>query len=352
LTYLAEEQLRRGHDVHIAYLYPGSQPELLISNPLACHRLRALGNYDPRILLQLYRFARSLRADVIQSWVVQMDVLAGLVAAWTGIPWVLREPASVDHYVGLKAKLRSTLASRAAAIVANSSAGSEYWKGRLPAPQISVIDNGVPLRRIREVPPRNWPDPDRDSPPFVLFAGRLEPQKNVEALLQALAIAIPHTQLYAVCCGDGYLRPALERRARDLGISANIVFLGDQSAETVWGLMKSAKALALLSWFEGFPNVVLEAMTCECPLLVSDIPAHRSVVSDSEATLVDPADVGSIAHAMRAMLANPDDTRRRTESARRRVEMYSLPRMADAYDEVYRAVVARRQHYEGSTYGS
>jgi glycosyltransferase involved in cell wall biosynthesis len=115
----------------------------------------------------------------------------------------------------------------------------------------------------------------------VLYAGRMDAGKNVEGVLAALSHLGDAVPFVAVICGDGPRRPRLERMACEMGIAHRTVFKG--YVDNLWELLRRADAFVSLSRFEGCPNVVLEAMACGCPLIVSDIPAHREMLDERSA---------------------------------------------------------------------
>jgi starch synthase len=83
---------------------------------------------------------------------------------------------------------------------------------------------------------------------------------------------------------------------------------------------------------------VLEAVACGTPLVVSDIAEHREFLDATTAMLVSPDDDEGMAHALAAVLGDPEQARRRAEAARPLVDALSIERAAAEYDEVYRAV--------------
>jgi glycosyltransferase involved in cell wall biosynthesis len=99
--------------------------------------------------------------------------------------------------------------------------------------------------------------------------------------------------------------------------------------------MKRADALISLSRFEGCPNVVLEAMACGCPLVLSDIPAHREILDESSALFADPDDPDGAATALKETLARDDGVRRRARAARVRAAAYPLEATARLYEKLY-----------------
>lgn len=112
---------------------------------------------------------------------------------------------------------------------------------------------------------------------------------------------------------------------------------------SVWSALKRADLSVSISRFEGQPNAVLEAMACRCPLVVSDIPAHREFLDDKAALLVPRFDdPESVSNALLAALDDRDAALRRSEEAWRRVQGWSIPLIAQQYEGLYAEVLARR----------
>lgn len=285
---------------------------------------------------------RRIRPDIVQTWILQMDILGGLAAWATGIPWVLREPSSALAYPAtVKNGLRERVGARASAILSNSKGGEAYWRGIGHSPPCHVIPNGIPLESLENVPPASFAGfgipPDRR---VVLYVGRFEEGKNIEQLVDALSLVAAAEPVFAVLAGDGPSLPAIRQRIERLGISDRVVLPG--FVADAWAMMKRADAFAFPSAFEGLPNVVLEAMACGCPLVVSDIPAHREFLDDRCALLVDPGRPAEIAEAILGTLADPAGARARARIAKEKVAPWSVPSIAKLYEDAYRDVLARR----------
>lgn len=111
-------------------------------------------------------------------------------------------------------------------------------------------------------------------PVTVLFAGRLEPEKRIEILFDAMrAMRDPPA---AVIAGDGTQERALRSRASGLPVR----FLGYQNAEQLAALYRAVDALVLPSSYEGLPTVVLESLACGTPVITTPVGDLASVVSD------------------------------------------------------------------------
>jgi glycosyltransferase involved in cell wall biosynthesis len=272
-----------------------------------------------------------------------MDILGGLGATITGTPWILREPAGPLHYGnGWKSWLRIRFGSHSRAVVANSSWGIQYWQSRCPTVWHRIIPNGFPLDEIAAVPlsgPGEWGiGPERK---YILCAGRLAEQKNLINLIKAFSLVSIDKDVLLLICGEGPLRNSLIRTARKSGVGDNVRVSGFVPSSRLWSLMKGAELLVLASDYEGFPNVIAEAMICGCPLVVSDIPAHREFLDETMAVFVDPRDPRKIADAILDTLGDPEGARWRARNAREKSRKYSVEAMANAYEKVYREVVSR-----------
>jgi glycosyltransferase involved in cell wall biosynthesis len=342
LAYLAAEQSRLGHDVHIALISDGVFSRRVAASGVTIHRLGAVGNRDPRLIWQLYRLMRSLDVDIVHTRLVQMDVIGGAAAVARGVPWVLSERCSVDAYArNALTAVREWLARHASAIEANSAVGAAYWSGLRPRIPVRVIPAAVPVEEIAAAPAA-----DRASlaipadAPLIVFAGRFTEQKNVLLLLDALARLAAGCDAVTVLCGDGELEAKARLRAEELGIAQRVRFAG--LVDDVWSWLKIADVFVAPSHFEGRPNSVMEAAAARCPLVVSEIAAHRELLDDASALFVPADDAGGIAAALRRAIDDPVASAARAARAFDAVAPFSVAAMAARVDVLYDEVVRTR----------
>jgi glycosyltransferase involved in cell wall biosynthesis len=271
-----------------------------------------------------------------------MDIIGGLVACWNRLRWVLSERASQEAYQSMTilAFLRCRLARYASAVVANSEDGALYWRHTLPAgTTVTTIPNAVDVAAVRDSCPSTHDDFGNDGPRF-LFVGRLVPQKAPEVFVQSLALMPTSRPLYGLIIGEGPMRHDIQANIQFHGLSSRIRVLPYQ--ENWWGLLKTTTALVSPSRFEGQPNVVLEAMAAECPLIVSDIRPHRSILDERSAVFVPKDDPRALADALLAFLEDPQGARQRVERAHAQVTRFTVDVTAEAYETVYTRVLAGR----------
>jgi glycosyltransferase involved in cell wall biosynthesis len=343
LSLLAPELARMGHDVHVAYVRDGIHSRMLLESEVSLHQMTVRGNYDPALFWLLSGILRRLKPDIIQTWIVQMDVLAGVAASLRGLRWLLREPTNAEARKGtLKEKARNFVALGASAVISNSVGGDAYWKLRQHPRRRFVIPNALPLEEIEAAPRLRLSDHNlSEKCEIILYVGRFLPVKNIENLIKSLIIVLsarPNT--IAVLCGEGPLRAEMEALIASNGLSSQFLFLGYTAS--VWSIMKRAEMLVSLSHLEGRPNAVIEAMACGCPLVVSDIPAHREFLDAESAWLVDRHSPQAIADAIRTVLSDRTSAHSRSLVAFRQSREWSLPAIARQYENVY-AEIARTE---------
>lgn len=338
---LATAEARHGLDVHVALLRGGPHLARLAGSGAQLHMLPSAGNHDPRVLVRLIVLARRLQPDVLQTWLPQMDVFGGLTALATGTPWLLSERASGAAYAERwkDRALRRRVGRRANAVAANSTAGAAYWAGAAPAVPRYVVPNVVALAEIAAAAAL---DPAtlgfEAAPPYVVFAGRLAPQKDLAWLIAALRQVFTARAGTALIAGEGPERAALEVQVRTLGLGDRVRFLGYR--ENPWGLMKAAAVLVNPSRFEGQPNAVAEAMACGLPVVVSDIPEHRELLAGDLGTLVPRDDVGGLAGAITGALDAGPEIQARARRARAHVAALTAEHAVERYEEIYAALAA------------
>jgi glycosyltransferase involved in cell wall biosynthesis len=336
LRYLAPELVRMGYDIHVAYSNEGpDRPEL---PGVALHRLKSLSNYDPYLLWQLIRLIRQIKPDIIQTWIPQMDILGGIAAKLCRTPLILREPSSgLVHTQMWKNYLRVRIGSGANAIVSNSRGGDEYWKTIIPDHRHYVVSNALPVDEIDATAaalPQGMTKPEL---PIMLYVGRMEEkQKRPKLFLEALACVRQKKKVFGVLCGEGPQRSELEMLKHERGLDGDVHFTGYLPANSIWAMMKKVSVLLSLSLSEGCPNAVMEAMACGCPLVISDIPAHREILDESCALFADPSNVQQTAGAIMQVLNNTESSKERALLAKQKTQAWSIAEMARNYERVYK----------------
>lgn len=337
LAYLARELAELGLDIHVGYLRDGPNLKLLEGTSVTLHRLPVSGSHDLRLPWLLRRLLRDVKPHVVQTWLPQMDVLGGLLARLAAIAWVLSErSASAAYLSGWKIRARKIIGRRATAIVANSSEGLEYWRDASSSTIRRTIRNIVPLEAIADsaFAPQERFERLPAGARLIVAAGRLQAEKNWEVFIDALNIALGTLpDVHAVIFGDGTLRHSLQERIARSPFANRIRLNG--YTDDLWKWLNLASCYVSVSHFEGSPNVVLEALACQLPIVVSDIPAHRELLSESSAEFVSPHSAEAVASAVIKVFNDDETMTRRAHDSLRVVRQWSGGAIASAYVDLY-----------------
>ncbi|MEZ5461198.1 glycosyltransferase [Dokdonella sp.] len=136
---------------------------------------------------------------------------------------------------------------------------------------------------------------------LVLYVGRLVAEKGLRELVEAMrSLRGEHPRAELVLVGDGPMRAELAELAKDPANQLRLA--GAQPASEVASWMAACNLLALPSYSEGHPNVLVEALACGRPVVSTPVGGVPEVVDDSCAMLVPPRDVPALAHALTDVL--------------------------------------------------
>ena len=159
--------------------------------------------------------------------------------------------------------------------------------------RVVVVPNYVDTSRFRPLPDVA-PEPGR-----ILFIGRLEDEKNVGALIEAVQ-TLPDITLTIV--GEGSLRSTLESAAHAGG--GRFEFLGRQPHERLPTLLCRSHVFMLPSHYEGNPKALVEAMACGVPVVAGRSPGIADVLVDGESGILCGTSPTEIREALRQVLGD------------------------------------------------
>lgn len=202
----------------------------------------------------------------------------------------------------------------------------------LPRERITMIYNPVVTPELQEKmrAPLDHPWFAPGSPPVLLAVGRLVAQKDFPTLLKAFARVRAVRPARLVILGEGKERMKLEVLAQKLDVAADVDLPG--FVLNPFPYLARASLLVLSSAWEGFGNVVAEAMACGCPVVSTDCPSGPAEILDGGAygPLVPVGDDAALAKAILSVLEMPPDP----ERLRAQAALFSVDRATDRYLEL------------------
>jgi glycosyltransferase involved in cell wall biosynthesis len=223
---------------------------------------------------------------------------------------------------------------RADAIVANTQGIAVDLEERLapPRPPIVTIYNPLPVAEIQKRAHAGVDHPwlARGAPPLILAVGKLKLQKDFATLIRAFERVRAQRPAHLVILGEGEERARLEALARELAVAGDVALPGFAPNPFAW--MSRASVFVLSSAWEGFSNVLAEALACGCPVVSTDCPSGPAEILEygRHGALVPVADAGALADAILATLEKPSDP----ERLRARAASFSVDTAVDRYLEV------------------
>jgi glycosyltransferase involved in cell wall biosynthesis len=166
----------------------------------------------------------------------------------------------------------------------------------------------------------------------VVTVGRLVSWKGVDKVLEAVA----HCDRVGVAIvGDGPERERLLELAKALSMGDRVYFAGKRRKAETLALMTMCDIFVLNSSYEGFPHVVLEAMSLGLPVVVTAVGGTLEIVQDGEnGILIPPEGTSALREALLKLVSSPAERRRLADGAQRTLERFNLSRMVSETEEV------------------
>lgn len=345
---LARAARERGNAIAFVAPEPGGFVDLARAEGVAVHLVPLRRTYQLDKAVVLARLLRRERADVLHTHTLAgANVLGRVGARLAGVP-VIAHLHIENHFRPATRPLIRTLDNATARLCARLVAVSEdtrraYERQGYPGNgRIDVVYNGVDLTPRPPAPDLRGELGISAAVPLVGEVARLCDVKGQRELIEAVA-TVPEARLVLVGADlerGGAFQAELERQADRLGVRDRVSFAGprDDAAE----LLGQLDVVALPSWTEGLPLVLLEAMARRRAVVATPVGGTSELVADGETgLLVAPRDPGALADAISRLLADPELRRRMGDAGRQRVlEHFSAAAMCGRMLELYDEVVA------------
>jgi len=361
VSHLAEQFLARGHQVHIVAPSSGDETDEPVASVAApVHRIGRVVSIPAngsvaRITLSLRSYLQAKRLLQQENF----DLVHLHEPMMPALPLTVLRHSNTTNIGTFHAFRNTPLAyfygkpilrpffRKLHGRIAVSSAARDFVGEYFPS-DYRVIPNGIDFPLFNTRYPRL--EQLADTRPTVLFVGRLEKRKGLRYLLRAWQMVlerVPDARLVVVGRGrplEGYKRFA----ARQGWSTADVIFAGYVSAEDLPRYYQASDVFcAPNTGQESFGIVLLEAMAAGAPIVASDIPGYRDVITNGvEGLLVEPQNPAALADALSRLLANPELRAAMRRAGQNKAQRFDWPRVAAEVFSYYQDVLERRREEE------
>lgn len=306
-------------------------------------------SYKLKAFFSLLRFIRKGEFDIVHSFLPIPNLIGGLAGKLCGKPTVSSLRVNFFSRRNIFCWMDvAALRFLSDYVIVNSRAGRECAIRRYGARPASVrlIYNGM---NFSPAPPGGEGRLRaelgiEDGARVVVSVGRVSRQKGFEFFVEAARIITDSGNRKAVFFIAGKAEDAygpLVRRIARLNLGRSVRLL--DARRDIAGLLQIADVFVLASLWEGFPNVLLEAMSAGKAIVATAIPGNDEVISDGKTgIMVPPADARALARAVSLLLEDEGLAQRLGEEARcQALRRFSAERLAQEYMSFYREVYER-----------
>lgn len=295
-----------------------------------------IGSFFYSILIPLIQRSKIAKCDILktnQFWGSWAACLSGWV--WKKPVWIRTGYTfslfykKTGSYIGwrVRTSLEKWMFRCADAVSVSSRGDAKYIKTFAPDVSVDEIPNFVDTDLFS---PSTSIAPDRD----IIVVGRLESQKNLEALLYGLEGSARTLTIV----GQGALRPKLLMLAQQLHVDAE--FLGRISNASLPDQFRRHRIYVLCSLYEGMPKTLLEAMACGMPCVGTNVPGINEVIQDGNNGILCGTSPQEIRAAIDRLMGDTELRRSMGVSAREHIERYdSLREVVRLEIELYKKLL-------------
>ncbi len=350
-TTLSNAWAAGGHEVHIVTLEPpDARSQYLLQSAIRVHPLDAL-NRSTSLSGTLLRTAsrvrriratlRIIRPDVIVAFISEMNTLALLATRFLSVPVVVSERShpELNRMGWLRRQARDKTYPLATRLVVQSTSVRDWYRDRLGIHSV-VIANPLDLAVFS--PPALSRTFAVDTGTIV-SVGRLDQWKGHHTLIDAFARLAPsHPGWRLEIYGRGPLRKELKERLEGHGLKGRARLMG--VTDRVADVLRAADIFAFASRYEGYPNAIIEALGCGCPVVATDCPGASAEIlgHGKHGVLVPVEDVIAMAGELDALIRDPERRRVFSSNGPAAIAHLDTSVIAERWVEVFGDVLKRK----------
>jgi glycosyltransferase involved in cell wall biosynthesis len=304
--------------------------------------LRRKKNKEFSRLFRLIKLLRTIKADIVHTYMFSANTYGRIAAVFSGIPIIIASERNISE-IGKDKKRYEIIIDQFLSIfthqiICNSfncynSIVNNYSINKR---KVITIHNGIDVSRYSKKDLTAYKN--NSATKVIGTVGSLEHQKNHRHFLRMAKILIKKSEniyLEFLIVGKGQLMNELKKYSRTLGIEKNIIFTGEK--HDLKNLYKSMDIFVLTSYFEGLPNVIMEAMASGLPVVAVDVGGIRElVIKDVTGFLCSADQTLKLAEKVYYLIKNEKKAFQMGENGRKHVATnFEINKMVNLTEETY-----------------
>ena len=209
--------------------------------------------------------------------------------------------------------------------------------------RIIAVSSGIDLERfkpgdgVKEIMVK-YGIPDK---PVLLYAGRIDPEKHIEEIVQSVARAVNIIDFQFVVVGRGVSKPDLEKLTQQLGIEDRVIFTGFVPEEDLPYFYKLSRCFIIASIAELLSLVTLQAMASGLPVIAVNEGALGELVKDREnGYLYEQGDLTAIVNAISDIFSSDESYTRMSRKSLEFVREHDINKTLEIFERLYQECIS------------
>jgi len=277
----------------------------------------------------------------------------GLIVAWSSLPagfisWRLSKKFCTPYIVLLRGadvpfyskrwrnfdrflfkRLAKIIWKNAKAVIANSEGLKKLALKTAPRQKISVIPNGVDLKKFQSLPKK------KQKLFTILYVGRLTKRKGINYLIKAFCKLNKNKDCKLILAGDGNFREKLEKQVKKSGHKNFVEFIGILNHDQLIKIYRSSDVFVLPSLNEGMSNTLLEAMASGLPIITTDVGGTKELFCDN-GYVIRKKSSEDIFEALKKLKSDIELLKEMGAKSLEKVKGFSWEKVAESFANVFR----------------
>lgn len=297
---------------------------------------------------QLFKIIKDFNPDIIQSFLFFDNILARIIGKLAGVPIIISGQRNIPLAIPFLRNLAERFTISFSNLIISNTNGGKNWlinKFKLNSERVKVIYNGIGIEEIDYVQKDEFLKEIGlfGDEKIVGFIGRLEKQKGVQYLIDAMRILKEQVpSIHALVIGDGKEEDKLKKYANSL--NCNVNFLGWKNNASLY--LKFFDLLVLPSLWEGMSNVLLEAMWQRISVIATSVGGNIEIIEDSKTGfLVEPGNSNALAEKILEVISLSESKRQSIirNAEDKVINNFNIDKTVKEFEDTYLALISKKR---------